>query len=166
MHFAVLFFVSAILLPTLTYGQTEAAQKIDDFITPFAAVGHFSGVVLAAQDGEVIYEQAFGLANASHEIPNRIDTKFNIASVTKDFTLAIANALIDEGRLAEKDTLAKFIPGFPQADDITIAMLASHRSGIPHRVNAREDQSYQLKDIVDLAKKCELAFPSRCTKKT
>ncbi len=159
MYFAVLIFISAVSLPTLSSGQTEAAKKIEEFTRPFAEAGHFSGVILVAMDGEVIYEQAFGFANASHELPNRIDTKFNVASVTKDFTLAIANALIDEGRLAETDTLAKFIPDFPQADKISIAMLASHRSGIPHRVKANEVQPYQLQDIVDLAKRCELAFP-------
>lgn len=151
--------VVSILFPAFLYGQSEAAKKIENFIQPFAEAEHFSGVVLAAAKGEVIYERAFGLANASHQVSNRTDTKFNVASVTKDFTLVIANALIDAGKLNEVDTLDKYIPDFPQADKISIAMLAGHRSGIPHRVNAKEDQSYRLNDIVDLAKKCELAFP-------
>ena len=150
-----------LLIVDMTHGlhaQTPDTQQMDEIVQPFAEAGHFSGVVLLARDGEITYEKAFGFANVSHEVQNTVGTRFQIASVTKDFTLAIANALIDEGLLAEEDTLQQFIPEFPGSDKITVAMLASHRSGIPHRVGADESKSNQLEDIVDLASEQPLAF--------
>jgi len=49
----------------------------------------FSGVVLVAKDGEVLFGQAYGMADRDKGIPNQLDTKFN--SVAKTFTgVAIA----------------------------------------------------------------------------
>lgn len=125
-------------LPPAAAAQTPKAQEIDNYIKPFADANQFSGVVLAAQDGRVIYKKAFGLANADFRIPNRPDTRFGIASITKPVTGVILNRLIEEKKIAPEDRLSKFIPDFPNGDKITIQLLRSHRSGIPHRVMRRD----------------------------
>jgi len=53
------------LLTQAAFAQSDKAKakKIDELIGPFAASNQFSGVVLASEDGKVIYEKAFGLAN-------------------------------------------------------------------------------------------------------
>lgn len=56
------------------FGQSSKSQKIDALIKPFAAANQLSGVVLAAEGGKVIYEKAFGLANADYKIPNQVNT--------------------------------------------------------------------------------------------
>jgi len=60
--------------------QSNDAKKIDAFIKPFADAHQFSGVVLASENGKVIYEKAFGLANADYKIPNQLNTRIGIAS--------------------------------------------------------------------------------------
>src|SRR5918997_1470976 len=116
------------------FSQSSKARKIDEFITPFAKANHFSGVALASENGKVIYEKAFGLANADYKIPNQLNTRIGIASITKPMTVVILNRLVESGKISLDDKLSKYIPDFPSGDKITIGMLKNHRSGIPHRV--------------------------------
>ena len=43
--------------------------------------------ILAAENGKVIYEKAFGLANADFRISNQLNTRIGIASITKPMTV-------------------------------------------------------------------------------
>lgn len=140
--------------------QSDKAKKIDQFITPFATNSQFSGVVLASEDGKVIYEKAFGLANADYKIPNQLSTRIGIASITKYMTSVILNRLIENNKIAIADKLNKYIPDFPNGDKITIEMLARHRSGIPHRVMPAEAESlaYTSEEFVEKVKLAKLAF--------
>ena len=148
------------LLPQLASAQSDKAKKIDDFMNPFASSSQFSGVVLASEDGKVIYEKAFGLANADFKIPNQLNTRIGIASITKYMTSVILNRLIESNKITLADKLNKYIPDFPNGDKITIEMLARHRSGIPHRVMPPEAEtlSYTSAEFVEKAKQAKLAF--------
>ena len=59
----------------------------------------FSGVVLIQRDTDTLFEAAYGFANRSWKVKNRVDTRFRIASVTKMFTAVAVLQLIDAGRL-------------------------------------------------------------------
>ena len=149
-----------LLLSQITFAQSDKAKKLDQFITPFASNGQFSGVVLASENGQVIYEKAFGLANADYKIPNQLNTRIGIASITKYMTSVILNRLIEGNKIAVADKLNKYIPDFPNGDKITIEMLARHRSGIPHRVMPPEAESlaYTSEEFVERVKLAKLAF--------
>ena len=153
--FLLLSLVSSTALP-----QTDKAKKIDQLIAPFVAAQQFSGVVLASENGKVIYEKAFGLANADYKIPNQLNTRIGIASITKQMTGVILNRLVEANKVALADKLSKYIPDFPSGDKITIEMLARHRSGIPHRVMPPEMESlaYTSEEFVEKAKQAKLAF--------
>ena len=147
-------------LPSTGFAQTDKARKIDEFIKPFAASNQFSGVVLASENGKVIYEKAFGVANADYKIPNQLNTRIGIASITKYMTSVILNRLIEGNKIAPADPLSKYIPDFPNGEKITIEMLARHRSGIPHRVMPPEAESmaYTSAEFVEKVKLAKLAF--------
>ena len=156
-------FVSCLLLSLLSstaLPQTDKAKKIDQFIAPFVAAQQFSGVVLASENGKVIYEKAFGLANADYKIPNQLNTRIGIASITKQMTGVVLNRLVEANKVALADKLSKYIPDFPSGDKITVEMLARHRSGIPHRVMPPEMESlaYTSEEFVEKAKLAKLAF--------
>jgi len=142
------------------FGQTSKSQKIDALMKPFVQANQFSGVVLASENGKVIYEKAFGLANADYKIPNEVNTRIGIASITKLMTSVILTRLIEQNKIAAADKLAKYLPDFPNGDKITIEMLAKHRSGIPHRVMPPEMESvaFTSAEFVDKAKQAKLAF--------
>ncbi|MCB1026115.1 MAG: beta-lactamase family protein [Acidobacteria bacterium] len=128
-------------------GQSLKAQRIAEYIDPFVKAGHFSGVVLASEDGKIIYERAFGIANAEYDIPNRLNTKFNIASITKSMTDVTLIRMVEAGKLGINDKLTKYIPDFPNGDKITFEMLARHRSGIPHRVTDPAEEAVAIFSI-------------------
>ncbi|MEZ5344615.1 MAG: alpha/beta fold hydrolase [Pyrinomonadaceae bacterium] len=140
--------------------ENTTAKKIDDYITPFVRAGHFSGVVLAAENGKVIYEKAFGLANADFDIPNQLNTRIGIASITKSMTSVILTRLIEEKKIAADDKIDKYITDFPSGDRITIEMLARHRSGISHRVMPPEFETvpYTSAEFVEKVKQSKLEF--------
>ena len=149
-----------LLLAQPYFAQSDKAKKIDQFISPFGTSNQFAGVVLAAEDGKVIYEKAFGVANADYNIPNQLNTRIGIASITKYMTYVILYRLIESNKIALTDKLNQFIPDFPNGDKITIEMLARHRSGIPHRVMPPEAESvtYSSAEFVEKVKQAKLAF--------
>ncbi|HEY5884720.1 MAG TPA: serine hydrolase domain-containing protein [Pyrinomonadaceae bacterium] len=152
--------LSLLLLPQTSLAQPDKAKKIDEFLSPFASSSQFSGVVLAAENGKIIYEKPFGLANADFKIPNQLNTRIGIASITKYMTSVILSRLIDNNKIAMADKLNKYIPDFPSGDKITIEMLARHRSGIPHRVMPAEAESlaYTSAEFIEKVKQAKLAF--------
>lgn len=151
--------IVAVLSPT-GFAQSEKAKKIDEFMTPFITSNQFSGVVVAAENGKVIYEKAFGIANADYKIPNQLNTRIGIASITKQMTSVILSRLVEAKKIALADKLTTYIPDFPNGDKITIEMIARHRSGIPHRVMPPEMESvaYTSAEFVEKVKQAKLAF--------
>ncbi len=141
-------------------GRSPKAKTIDDYVAAFARAGQFSGVILAAEDGKIFYEKAFGLANADFKIPNQVNTRIGIASITKPMTSIILTNLIQEQKMGLQDKLGKYIPDFPNGEKITIEMLARHRSGIPHRVMKPEEESlpHTSAEMVEKIKRATLAF--------
>ena len=100
-----------------------------------AAAGRdeFSGVVLVAKGERTIFHRAYGLADRSWGIPNRLDTSFNLASMNKMFTAVAIAQLIEAGKLHLDDTLGTILPDYPNKDaarTITIAHLLSHTAGL------------------------------------
>ncbi len=136
-------------LPVLA--RPNVAKQIDAEVAPFVRARHFSGVILAIDKRKIVYERAFGLASAELNVPNRVDTRFGIASITKLMTGVITNQLLVEHRLRPDDTVSKYIPGFPNGDKITIPILRGHRSGLPHRVTTAGEEAiaYSSAELVE-----------------
>lgn len=152
-----------LLLAVLTqsgFAQSEKARKIDEFVSNFAKANQFAGVVIAVEDGKVIYEKAFGIANADFNIPNQPNTRIGIASITKMMTSVVLARLIEAKKIAFADKLSQYIPDFPSGDKITIEMLARHTSGIQHRVMPAVEESlpYSSSEFVEKVKQAKLAF--------
>ena len=125
----------------LVFGFTTAAQdltqKADEVVNAYVKQGRFSGAVLVAKGGKTILSKGYGMANYEWEVANTPQTKFRLASVTKQFTgLAIAQ-LEERGLLNVNDTVAKYLPGIPKelSETVTIHHLLTHSSGIPSFTN-------------------------------
>jgi CubicO group peptidase (beta-lactamase class C family) len=91
----------------------------------------FSGAILVAQGGEVLFEQAYGFASQQLRVPNALDTRFHIASMTKMFTAMTALILSEQGRLDLHEKPAAYLPELAALDqNITLHHLLSHTSGV------------------------------------
>jgi CubicO group peptidase (beta-lactamase class C family) len=86
--------------------------------------------VLVAEDGKVLLEKGYGLADIEHKTSVTPETKFRIGSITKQFTAAAILKLQEEGKLSVTDKLYKYIPDFPRGDEVTLHHLLTHTSGI------------------------------------
>lgn len=90
----------------------------------------FAGFVVVAKDGEIIFADGAGLANAETNRPFTLDTQIDTLSITKTFTGMVAAQLITLGDLSPSDTLKDFFPDIPSDKaDISLHQLLTHTSG-------------------------------------
>lgn len=110
--------------------QNNVQLKLDKYLKAYAKTYDLHGTILIAQKNKIVYQKAFGYANREWQIKNTLDTRFPIASLSKQFTAAAILKLSEEGKLSINDKLSKFFPNYPKGDSITIHMLLNHTSGI------------------------------------
>lgn len=138
-------------------GYLDDASKRDEF----------SGVVLVVRKGKTIFEHAYGYADKPARTPSRIDTKFNLGSINKVFTRLSIEGLASEGKLSLDDTIAKFLPDYPNkeaAQKVTVRQLLDMTSGIgdffgDRYLAAPKDKLRTLADYLPLFADKPLLFP-------
>jgi CubicO group peptidase (beta-lactamase class C family) len=112
----------------------DAQTRVEDFqrvVQPYVDAQMFMGSVLVAKEGKSVFNRAYGMANLEWSVPNSPATRFNIASLTKQFTAAAILLLEDRGKLKTDDLVKKFLPDAPASwDKITIYHLLTHTAGI------------------------------------
>ena len=125
--FAVLFLFQAVVA-----GVPE--RKLGSLMELYHSHNNFTGTVLVARDGEVLFAQGYGYASLEHLVPNTPETKFRIASISKQFTSMLVMQQVSEGKMSLDAPLRAYIDDYPapQGDVITIHHLLSHTSGMPH----------------------------------
>ncbi len=120
-----------IFLSCTPLAQAETTQeRMASCVRRYADAGLFSGVVLVSKGREKIYEQAFGLADREFNVPNSMQSRFHIASLSKPITAVAVLRLVEQGKLNLEDHLSKFVADFPSGDKITIEELLTHYSGL------------------------------------
>jgi D-alanyl-D-alanine carboxypeptidase len=120
-----------VVSPATANGQSFDSLRTE--IKRLGDAGEFSGVVLVRMGGKTVLHEAYGLASIEYKAPNKVDTRFNLASVGKMFTAVAIGQLVEQGKLKWTDTLAKVLPDYPnkaQAGRITIHQLLTHTSGM------------------------------------
>lgn len=75
-----------------------------------SVAGNFSGAVLVAREGHIIYQRAFGFANLEWRIPNGLQTKFEIGSMTKQFAALLILQFVNEGKIRLDGHLSDYLP--------------------------------------------------------
>jgi CubicO group peptidase (beta-lactamase class C family) len=119
----------------------QIAERVDARLSKLIESDAFSGAILIAKDGKPFYQRAAGLADRTWNVPDRIDTKLNVASIGKMFTAVAVAQLVEKGKLRYEDTLSSVLPDYPNktvAERVRISHLLSHTSGVP-TINASAD---------------------------
>jgi CubicO group peptidase (beta-lactamase class C family) len=113
------------------YAQGALARTADKVMVGQVDRGGFSGAVLVSRAGKVLFERAYGMADAENKVRNTLHTRFRIGSITKTFTAIIVMQLEGAHRLALTDPVCSYIPECPPGwAAITLHHLLSHTSGI------------------------------------
>ena len=126
-------FLAAFFLTLNSFGQLnqEKVKQIDSLFTPWNTANHPGGTVLISLDGETVFSKAYGLASLEYNIPNTLNTRFNIGSLSKQFTAMGIVLLEEQNKLSFDDNIGKYIPELaPYDKTITIRHLLHHTSGI------------------------------------
>jgi CubicO group peptidase (beta-lactamase class C family) len=121
---------SAGVHPSLT--RDVLFNQLSHLLHQLAEADLFSGAVLVAYQGKPFFQQVYGLASIDYDIPNKLDTKFNLASLCKSLTGVAVGQLVQRGRLSFDDTLDKYLPDFQPdvARHITVHHLLTHTAGL------------------------------------
>ena len=127
---------------TSTFSQTDRSRLSDQedaYISAEAAHHFFRGDVLVGVNGRIVFEKAYGMGDEEWGTPNTLNTKFRIASLSKQFTGACILLLQERGRLNVHDPISRYLTGLPEAwQAITIHQLLTHTSGIANYTSSPE----------------------------
>jgi len=132
---ALILLILFVIQINLLYSQSVPSD-LDKLFTRLDENNQFSGVALIAHSDAIIYYKAFGLANREWEIPNTINTKFNIQSITKTIIAVTVLKQVDKGLLNLEGKVIDYLPDYKgyNGDKITIHQLLSHTSGLPEDI--------------------------------
>lgn len=117
-------------LPPLQLPKEAFSAPLEAYI---ARIPDFSGTVLVAKNGEVQFEKAYGLASRRYNVANKTTTRFNLGSITKDFTKVAVGQLAQAGKLKLDAPILTYLPNYPNrevAQKITTQQLVDHTSGL------------------------------------
>jgi CubicO group peptidase (beta-lactamase class C family) len=143
-------------VPTPQAGASAGARAAQ-YLSRLAPFG-FSGAVLVAQDGRVVLEQGYGLANRETRTPYTADTISTIGSITKMFTAAAILKLEMQERLHVEDPIAKYLPDVPpDKTAITIHQLLTHTGGLRAEYGGRDADPIARDELVKLVLTTPLA---------
>ena len=125
-------------------------ERIDAHMNGYVEQGKLAGITAAiARRGQLVYRQAFGLADREAGTPMSLDTLFRIYSMSKPITSVALMMLYEQGRFLLRDPISRYIPafkhtkvfvrqtdaGYEVADlerEITILDLLTHTSGLSY----------------------------------
>lgn len=93
----------------------QDVERMDQIIRAAADKDEFAGAVLVARGDQVLLDRGYGLANREWGAPNAGDTRFRLASVSKQFTAAAVLLLSEEGRIDLDAPVKTWLPDAPAA---------------------------------------------------
>jgi D-alanyl-D-alanine carboxypeptidase len=123
----------ALTMLLLTAAVSTRADDLDDFVKGQMKAQQIPGIVVVVlENGAIVEQRAYGVANIEFDVPMKVEDVFPIASVTKLFTATAVFELVQDGRIRLEDKVSSVVPGLPAAwSDITILHCLSHTSGLP-----------------------------------
>jgi CubicO group peptidase (beta-lactamase class C family) len=145
----------------------EIIEELEAFLARLDDADAFSGAVLLAKDGKVLFKNAYGLASKRFGVSNRVNTKFNLGSMNKMFTGVAVLQLVERGDLSLDDPLSRFVSEewlpLEMTEKIKIEHLLTHTSGLSSYFNDKYMESSkalfrELDDYKPLVADSTLAF--------
>jgi hypothetical protein len=117
----------------------------------------YNGSVLAARNGQIVFQQSHGWANIEERIPNSASTNFELTSLSKVFTAVAVMQLVQKSAIRLDDPVNKYLKDFPYKT-ITVRQLLSHTGGLPDfelfdkAYQAKPDRVFTKEDIIPALK--------------
>ncbi|MGM9486163.1 serine hydrolase [Ideonella sp. YS5] len=137
----------------------QLRERLDRLLAQLVRRGGFAGVVQVQRGERTLYARAFGEADREARVPNGLNTRFNLASITKMFTAVAIGQLVEAGKLQLTDPVGRWLPelaGSELGQRVTVHHLLSHTSGV---VGAREAIEKGLEPPSEATTLAQMAAP-------
>ena len=128
-------FLLVALLPA--YGQVDPRDArvaaVERLLGQLHGADQFEGVALVADEQGLLFQRAYGIADRNWETAATLDTRYLVASITKQFTAGVILKLVEEEKLALDAPLARYLPSWKDhpIGKATLHQLLNHSSGLP-----------------------------------
>lgn len=141
----IVFFILSLFTIFCMTAQNAIYNRIDSLMMHRYAADAPGAAVYVSCGDSVIINKGYGLADVVTQRKIDENTAFNIASVTKQFTVAGILLLQEAGLISVEDCLSKYFPEYKSDiwEKIKIRHLMSHSSGIPD-LRPRTDREFML----------------------
>ena len=128
-------FGGLLLWCTVASGRSpDKSAQIGELMETLFERGQFNGAILVANEGKILYRNAFGKANFQRGVDFTPETPSNIGSVTKQFTAMSIMILEERRKLSYDNPVSKYVPEFSRSmhfSKVTLRHLLTHTSGMP-----------------------------------
>ena len=140
----------------------DVSSKVDALFTDFFGADKFSGYVYVTKDDSIILDKGYGKADFEKGLSNTAQTKFDLASLTKQFTAFSIMQLEEKKLLNVNDKIDKYLPQFPHGNEITIHQLLNHTSGLPEHPDKFDIRKFRPSNKIEAeaTKKMEVTLAS------
>ncbi|MDP9081675.1 MAG: beta-lactamase family protein [Bacteroidota bacterium] len=137
-----------LLVPAIAQ-SVEQLKRIDSLMQVAKDRGVFNGTILVATGGRVIYDKAWGFADATQTLPLTTAMLFDIGSISKEFNGVSILLLQEQGKLKLEDPLSKYMPNLPGwATKVRLKHLLNYTSGLPNFTAQSDETDAQLLDSI------------------
>src|SRR5215510_1865268 len=120
-----------LLLVTASAAPNPNSAKVDKLFAQWNRKDSPGAAIVVVKEGAVVYQHGYGYADLEHGIPITPQTRFDVASVAKQFTGLSVAMLVEQKKLSLDDDIRKYLPDVPDfGKTITIGHLLHHTSGL------------------------------------
>jgi CubicO group peptidase (beta-lactamase class C family) len=118
--------------PLAAQVPAATATAIDSLVAREMSARRIPGAAIAIVDnGKTVFKKAYGIANLETETPVSVNSVFELASVSKQFTAAGIMLLVEEGKVKLDDSITKYFDQPPDAwKGLTVRQLLTHTAGL------------------------------------
>ncbi len=132
-----IFLYITFLLIISSMNATSVSNRVDQIMRSRYENNTPGAGIMILKGDSIIMEEYYGLADLTTKEPITAQTRFNIASVSKQFTVVGALRLIEQGKISLDMSIAPYFPAYKATfwNDIQLWHLMSHTSGLPDSRN-------------------------------
>ncbi|HZH99324.1 MAG TPA: serine hydrolase domain-containing protein, partial [Fimbriimonadaceae bacterium] len=120
-----------LVLSTAALPQQESVTSaVEAYMREHGVTG---ATVAIGQNGKMVYERAFGMADIEHDVRATTSTVYRLASISKSITAVAVMQLVEAGKVKLDEDARTYVPEFPQKENrFTVRDILCHQSGIRH----------------------------------
>ncbi|HEY6506070.1 MAG TPA: serine hydrolase domain-containing protein [Chitinophagaceae bacterium] len=143
------FLFGVFMTPIIMMAQPakQKAMQLDSLFRAYFKDNEPGGAVLVVQEGKIIYQKGFGVADIVTREPITTKTLFNTGSISKTFVAYGILELASQNKLSLEDNLYQYFPDFKNksvAKKVKLVHLLTHTSGLPDSRRVKEEHEFYL----------------------